>query len=96
MTTIPHRPSCDRTAEVTIRPGERGDDIATCTACGRFTFVAREQPQAREIRSPWRCPAHPDQAVTWRGTGCPNCAADLARHRQAKAGRRRTNREDQS
>lgn len=24
----------------------------------------------------YRCPDHPDQAVTWKGGGCPECAAE--------------------
>jgi hypothetical protein len=26
--------------------------------------------------SSYRCRTHPEQAVTWRGTGCPVCEAD--------------------
>jgi len=34
-------------------------------------------------RSLYRCRAHPDQSVTWRGRGCPACPP-----RQTKAARK--------
>lgn len=39
--------------------------------------------------SNYRCGNHPDQRVTWRGTGCPHCEAD---HRHRMQQRRRASR----
>lgn len=36
----------------------------------------------------WRCRAHPDQAVTWRGKGCQICVAARERVRLRKRARR--------
>ena len=75
---------------------------ATCHGCGArwrepepddtpttpIAPVARQvitQPAA--ILTPYRCREHPDQPVTPRGTGCPQC-----RHARNKPKKVRTNR----
>jgi len=43
-----------------------------------------DPPPVARSRSLYRCRAHPDQAVTWRGRGCPSCPM-----RTTKAARRK-------
>lgn len=31
------------------------------------------------VPSPYRCREHPDEPVTWRGTGCASCATEERR-----------------
>lgn len=69
--------------------GGEGDVIARCMGCGRQkvqampevstpTPVAVPEPVAPEPErvpalSPYRCAAHPDEAVDRRGRGCKEC-----------------------
>jgi hypothetical protein len=41
-------------------------------------------PPARS-RSLYRCRAHPNQAVTWRGKGCPACPTKTTKAQRRKA-----------
>lgn len=50
--------------------------------------TARKRAPAKPV-GVWRCGAHPDQPVTVRGRGCPDCAQALAEAREARAARRR-------
>jgi hypothetical protein len=61
-----HRPGCRRI-------DCRGCRVRTHTD-HRITTTATVPTTSR-----WRCRDHPDQPVTWKGTGCPECAAERAR-----------------
>lgn len=45
------------------------------------------------MTSSYRCPEHIDNPVTWRGTGCPDCAYDRRLRFAERARRRRAIRE---
>lgn len=86
--TIEHRTGCTGTAwRVT---DARTDRLVICRGCGRF---AKAGPSAAPAVLPpstrWVCGGHPDVPVTWRGTGCPECARELAASIRARAARRR-------
>lgn len=95
---IPHHAGCTATAwRVT---DARRDRLVTCSGCGRF---AKAGPSAAlgeltdeltdappPILSRWRCREHPENPVSWRGTGCPACDAD---HRQRQQARERSARD---
>lgn len=82
-----HRPGCDGAR--LIQEPWAGDIKITCTECGDFLvlFLRRGKAEAAEQQaaekspsrpgpvSRWRCREHPEQPVSWRGTGCAACAA---------------------
>jgi hypothetical protein len=57
--------------------------IMQCRGCStRWAVPPQAVPQAKAAPpSGYVCRAHHDQAVTWRGTGCARCAADLKRRK---------------
>lgn len=64
-----------------------------CPECKHVANVAevaqvRAAPPVREpvviTATGYRCRIHHDQPVTWRGTGCTRCAADLKRRKAPK------------
>lgn len=78
--------------------GSMGDTLDRCAGCGRFAVVDAPPPgrvgadhgAAAGVpgASRYRCRVHPEQPVTWRGTGCPDCHAEkverAARCRRAR------------
>ncbi|TQM62587.1 hypothetical protein FBY41_2623 [Humibacillus xanthopallidus] len=91
-----HRPGCARPAP-TEAMTSGGARILTCPGCGRFWWPdsrprrmaptvadALTAPTELEDTTPtsgYACRPH-WRRVTWRGTGCPECAAELSRPRR--------------
>lgn len=68
-------------ANTYVRTNGLGITWVRCYACnGYWQQTAADVPPAT-TSAPYRCRDHHEQAVTWRGTGCPLCAA----HKQQKA-----------
>ncbi len=87
---IRHDPTC-RAASINYFTGRRGDPMAQCRTCKRFTVlrtVADEAPaELRLAGSRYWCPAH-QQPVTWRGVGCTGCESERAEARARRTRRR--------
>jgi len=49
-----------------------------CPACKRVQPKPQTAPMSA---SNYRCRVHHDEPVSWRGRGCPACAADLKRRK---------------
>ena len=70
-----------------VKPGWLRLKCPECARVGSVAYVApvRNLTPEREPRpiagSGYRCRDHHDQPVTWRGTGCTRCAADLKRRK---------------
>lgn len=76
MTTLTHRPGCaDPRVKAVMNPTTHRAEVwcATCQAHNGDAPAALTPTTGVPARSRWRCREHPDQAVTWRGTGCPEC-----------------------
>lgn len=89
---IPHHAGCTATHwRVT---DARKDRLVTCSGCGRFAKAGPSAAPAEltdeltdappPILSRYRCREHPENPVSWRGTGCPACDADHRRRQQAR------------
>jgi len=81
---INHRHHCERRDSTKVMLGRQGDPIVMCRSCGAFRVVegvrtpepAVAAPQPKPARL--RCRVHHEEAVTWRGTGCRECAKERA------------------
>ena len=68
-----HAPGCHMPEPVTDPEG-----FLCCPACG---WVQSKPQTAPTAASNYRCRVHHDQPVSWRGRGCPTCAADQKRRK---------------
>ena len=84
-----HAPGCSKPPPDSKRVSP-GWFRLTCPDCGHVGSEAAKQqaiaptltPAPRPITSSgYVCRVHHDQPVTWRGTGCTRCAADLKRRK---------------
>lgn len=61
--------------------------IARAATTARRRALDATEPPAAKIdviaRGRHRCRAHPEQPVSWKGRGCPDCAADHRARRRA-------------
>jgi len=100
---IRHLPDCGG-ADLEEFTGRLGDALVRCRGCGRMGLAglpaAKVPPLSpRRVVTGWVCGEHLDRPVTWRGTGCPECAADRdarARLVELERARRRAEREAQA
>ena len=63
------------------RPDPQG--VVKCPSC---KYIAPAPKPRLMPASNYRCKEHPEQPVTWRGTGCTRCAAERTK-RKAPASR---------
>lgn len=84
-----HAPGCRREDMDEPRIGREGDVLRRCNSCRMLTVEKAPEPeQAPAVLSLYRCRAHPEQPVSWRGTGCEPCAAERERSRAERRRRR--------
>jgi len=69
---VTHAPGCLMPTPTTDPAGQ-----LRCPACK----YVQPKPQASTQPTGYVCRDHHDQPVTWRGTGCTRCAADLKRRK---------------
>ena len=77
---IRHRSECSRRAPVDRHRGSFGDVMLSCTECRRMAPVPVTVAPRLPAGVGYVCRDHQDQPVTWRGTGCPMCAAARRPH----------------
>lgn len=82
--TVTHRDDCIR-PHVGTFTGERGDHLARCINCGRVEVLEANPDAPKPPPSRYYCAGHPEQPVTWRGTGCPECDQDRADYMARRA-----------
>ena len=68
-----HAPGCLMPTPMTDPSG-----YLRCPSC---KWVQAKPQTAQMPPSNYRCRVHPDQPVTWRGRGCPECTADQKRRK---------------
>ena len=63
------------------RPSPQPDreGILKCPSCRYLADVA--PPPRKTPLSNYRCRTHPEQAVTWKGTGCASCSAQKTKRK---------------
>jgi len=83
--------SCRRVVPVAVLDEPDGEPAEQTEPAEREANVPPEP--LVPVASAWRCRDHIDRPVTWRGTGCPECAAEAAaqgrRNARERAERRR-------
>lgn len=74
MTTIAHKPECPGARLVTFKASTTGHTVTTCKACRAMHDHDTTTAEPAAPFGRYRCRTHPEIAVSWRGTGCPDCA----------------------
>jgi hypothetical protein len=98
-TTYRHRGDCPGERMGNPRIGREGDVLTQCRNCRMLTVTAAvvepapEPEPAPMVVSGYVCRAHPEQPVTWRGTGCSPCADERQQSRAVRLKRRREGKE---
>jgi hypothetical protein len=74
MKPFPHSSRrCDGTPH--LFRGSSGERMVGCKGCSTYVLAASLEPR-RPLTSGYVCGSHPEEAVTWRGTGCAECARE--------------------
>lgn len=88
-----HKSDCPASDDSRVRTfrGHRGDQMARCKECAALSVVDEPDPLP-DLDEPdllpdldqsrYRCRAHPEQPVTWKGAGCPDCPKRRDRRRR--------------
>ncbi|MGE9806920.1 hypothetical protein [Janibacter sp. G1551] len=86
--TVRHKFGC-RSKTVRDFTGREGDLLRGCEECRAFFVVTtiEELEVAQQRPSSYACRPH-HEPVTWRGRGCDECAAVIARGKASRAKRR--------
>lgn len=67
--------------------GHKGDPMAGCSECGRYSYGIAPTPEPAPVAatwSPYRCRSHHGQSVDRRGRGCPECQRERRPRRRQK------------
>ncbi len=78
------RDACN--GQIITRLRDDARTVTTCRGCGAKVFHDEDDGPAEVVpdSTPWRCREHLAR-VTWRGTGCPDCAAEHRTRQQRRA-----------
>jgi len=87
-TTMTHAKGCTRPSpwrDDHIKPGWIRIKCPECKHVANVPIKPKPQSSPAPVAATgYRCRDHHDQPVTWRGTGCTRCAADLKRRNAPK------------
>jgi hypothetical protein len=72
---VTHAPGCTMPEPTTDPSGH-----LRCPSC----HYVQPRPRGSSAATGYVCRDHHDQPVTWRGTGCTRCAADIKRRKASK------------